>query len=313
MNPKLRVRAARSGGVFSRRDALECAYTPEEIRWRLRTGRWRRIRFGYYAEPPDLADLEPWERRVVEHRFAVHAAMRASRSGRTVVSHVSALVLHGIPVWDVDLGTVHLTRLDGVNGRMARGVHQHLGRIHEDDLVELDGLRMTSPARALVESAGLVSYESAVVSADAVLRRGLITRDVARRLLDETRFWPGGPRTRAALAFADGRSESVGESRLRVLFDRQALPRPQLQTTFHDHDGFFVARVDFFFAAQRVVVEFDGLTKYGAQAQEAVLAEKEREDRLRALGVAVVRVTWADLDHPEQVAARIRRALAAAA
>lgn len=189
MNPKLRVRAARSGGVFSRRDAIDSDYTAEQIRWRLATGQWRRIRRGFYAEPvAELPELAP---------------RRSS----------------------------------------GRAAHEH-------------GRRWPSPT---------------------------------------------------------GRAESPGESRLRVLLDRHGMPRPALQTTFHDHDGFFVARVDFFFAAQRVAVEFDGLTKYGEDGREAVLAEKEREDRLRALGVSVIRVTWGELDHPELVIRRIRRAFARAA
>lgn len=76
--------------------------------------------------------------------------------------------------------------------------------------------------------------------------------------------------------------------------------------------GAFVARVDFLVAGTRVVVEFDGKSKY-ADGDPAVLwAEKRREDRLRRLGYVVVRITWADLETPGAVAARVRTALAAA-
>lgn len=40
-----------------------------------------------------------------------------------------------------------------------------------------------------------------------------------------------------------------------------------------------------------------------------LLMEKRREDALRALGYVVVRVTWADLDHPGRVPAMVRRAM----
>lgn len=80
------------------------------------------------------------------------------------------------------------------------------------------------------------------------------------------------------------------------------------QVVLSDDDG-FVARVDFLVGL--VVVEFDGLVKYeGAEGRRALAAEKRREDRLRARGFAVVRLTWADLDRPDRVAALMRRALA---
>jgi hypothetical protein len=59
-----------------------------------------------------------------------------------------------------------------------------------------------------------------------------------------------------------------------------------------------------------VVVEFDGLVKYaGAQGRHALAAEKVREDRLRALGYEVVRLTWPDLDRPGRVDSLVRSAL----
>lgn len=46
---------------------------------------------------------------------------------------------------------------------------------------------------------------------------------------------------------------------------------------------------------------------------EDLRAEKAREDRLREVGYEVVRLTWADLDHPERVRAKILAAFARSA
>ncbi len=74
-----------------------------------------------------------------------------------------------------------------------------------------------------------------------------------------------------------------------------------------------IGRVDFL-VGDRVVVEFDGMVKYdGADGRDALAAEKQREDRLRAAGYEVVRLTWADLKDPERVARLIRQATARAA
>jgi len=85
------------------------------------------------------------------------------------------------------------------------------------------------------------------------------------------------------------------------------VPSPVLQVTFEDSDG-FVARVDFHFPEFDTVVEFDGLLKYASGTPETLIREKTRENRLRALDLKVVRVTWADLARPEQTATRIRQA-----
>jgi hypothetical protein len=71
------------------------------------------------------------------------------------------------------------------------------------------------------------------------------------------------------LAFADGRSESVGESRSRVPIARAGL-RP------------------------------------GQEPGDAVYAEKLREDAIRVEDWKVVRWTWADLRNFAVTAARIR-------
>ncbi|WP_109473765.1 hypothetical protein [Ornithinimicrobium cavernae] len=64
----------------------------------------------------------------------------------------------------------------------------------------------------------------------------------------------------------------------------------------------------------KVIVEFDGLVKYaGLDGRRALAAEKMREDRLRRLGYAVVRLTWRDLDNPARVRSLIEAAIRQAA
>lgn len=310
MNPKLTLLAAGTGGVFSRQEALSCGYTARQIRIRLGDGRWRRVRHGYYAESRDMSHLPDWERARLEHHMRCHAAMKA-RSGGAVLSHQSALVVHDLPVWGASIAEVHLTAYARRSGREVAGVRLHRGTLSRPDVVEVDGLTVTAPARAMFEFACTESFESAVVAADAVLNRGLVSRDEAVRLRNLTMAWPGGASARAAIGFANARSESVGESRLRVLVDRTGLPEPQLQAVFRDAAG-FVGRVDLYFPGHATVVEFDGRVKYG-EGVETLVREKRREDRLRALGLQVVRVTWAELDGPDAVAERIRQGFGRAA
>jgi hypothetical protein len=311
VNAKLKLIADGQGGVFSRRQALASGYTPRQIVQRLGDGRWVQIRRGQYAERLDVTAMPPWEEQRTAHLRSVHAVMNSLRAGTVVVSHQSALALHRLPLWGLDLTQVHVNRVNDRAGGLVAGVRHHLGCLVPADLTHIDRLPATTVPRALVETACTASFEAAVVNADAVLREGLLDAEELRRLLTVIEFWPGSPTARAALQFADPLSESAGESRLRVLMHQSGLPEPMLQVEFSDSDG-FVARVDFHFPSYDTVVEFDGLLKYGGGSPEVLIREKRREDRLRALGIQVVRVTWADFNRPAYVAAAIRQAFARA-
>ncbi|MFC9687447.1 type IV toxin-antitoxin system AbiEi family antitoxin domain-containing protein [Kribbella sp. NPDC056951] len=307
MNPVLTAVASVQGGVFSRRQALDAGYTPEQVQERLRDGRWERVRHGQYAERVDLGHLPPWERELQLHRRLVYAAANSMRPGTFAVSHHSALIMHGIPVWEAELSEVQLTRTSGWRNGHAAGVRHHRGVLSTADLAAVDGLPVTALARALAETAAASSFESAVVSADAVLRTGQVPSDEFARVLGAAEFWPGGPTLRAALAFANPLAESVGESRMRVLIHHLGLPAPLLQVVFEDSDG-FIGRVDFYFPDYNLVVEFDGLMKYSDGSSEVLIQEKIREDRLRALGLQVVRTIWADLETPARTGRILRAA-----
>lgn len=117
------------------------------------------------------------------------------------------------------------------------------------------------------------------------------------------------PRRRArrwehARALADPRAESVGESVSRVLIAELGFAPPQLQIEFRLPDG-RLARVDFFWPEIGLVGEFDGEMKYSRardlsdlEPADVVIAEKRREDGLRALGHDVARWGWPELREP---------------
>ena len=98
----------------------------------------------------------------------------------------------------------------------------------------------------------------------------------------------------------DVRSESVGESFSRVRFWRWGVPAPILQLEVRDPNGGLVGRCDLG-SPFGTIGEFDGRVKYGLllkpgqTAEDVLLAEKRREERLRELGWQVVRWGWANL------------------
>jgi hypothetical protein len=284
---------------------LSDGYTDKELRRFRRAGQLTALRPGAYA----VGALPPQAER--RHILEIHAAC-ASLAPDVVVSHGSAAVLHGLPLWGVGLARVHATRSRGrTGGRCGRRVHLHTAPLRDGEITVVDGLRVTTVARTLVDLGRSQPFEQAVVAADAALQRGAVdAADLGAALL-RCGGWPGVPAARRALGFADSGSESVGESRSRVAIARFGLPRPMTQLPVADPRGLVVGRADFGWPELRTVGEFDGRIKYGRllrpgqAAGDAVFAEKLREDRMRAQGVTVVRWTWADLDDFAPVVRRL--------
>ena len=108
-------------------------------------------------------------------------------------------------------------------------------------------------------------------------------------------------RIRTAVNFADPRSGSPGESYSRALMWVAGFEPPELQHEIRDGSG-LVGYTDCYWDGVRVAGEFDGVEKYvkpdylnGRTISQAVVDEKERENRIRALGIGMVRWVWADL------------------
>ena len=305
VNKKLQQVVDVRGGWFSRADALEAGYTISEVRLRLHRRQWERLCRDAYVESAGWpADEAPWERTERMHGLLARAVI-GRMAGEAVISHQSATLLYGLPAWGLDHSQVHLTKITG-RARSDRAVRVHRAALREDEVGEALGLRLTSPARAIVETTCTSSYEVGVVLSDAALRVGLVTSEQLTAMARRLEHWPGSPAARAATAFADGSSESVGESRLRVLMANEGLPAPKPQVEIRDRTGRLLGRVDFLLL-DHLIVEFDGALKY--ESSRDLVAEKWREDRLRELGYSFARISWADLDRSRETGTRLRRLL----
>jgi hypothetical protein len=232
---------------------------------------------------------------------------------------VSALVLHGIETWGADLDVVDVTRLASGASRQQPDVRHHVGVLDENDLVQVGEFIVTSPDRAVIETATLVPVESGLVSADSALHRGACTPDGLRAFFDRVNNWPHSQRIHVVLHHMDGRAENPGESRSRYLFWREGLPLPDLQRDVLD-GGRVIAVTDFAWDEHQLFGEFDGKEKYvrylrpGENPGDAVFREKKREDLIRRItGWRFIRLTWADLYHPGRTAASIRSMMRQAA
>lgn len=305
----LRAALQAHGQVVSSEDLGRLGVSPAAIGQLVTRGDLHRYRRGAFIDGQTWRSAPPWERHALRARAVARSL--CGPGSPYLLSHHSALVLQGVGVHGVD-ELVHLVRTDGARGRNDNTVH-----VHPPVPVSFAAPASATPgvvptvtvARACAQVAAGFGTEAGLVSADAALRDGRTSVAALREAADAV-AGRGAPAVRSMLQLADGRSGSAGESRTRWMLHWLGMPMPELQAVIRDENGHLVAVTDFLFRDQWTVVEFDGALKY-ATSQD-LIAEKLREDRLRELGYEVVRVTWADLEHPARVVARIRAAFARA-
>jgi hypothetical protein len=266
------------------------------------------------AEEPDLNADDDYERAATRHRQMMEGTIRQLHP-RAVISHGSAAVLHGLPLFSNAIACVHVTRDRRGGGVRRSSIQVHGSALRSDDLTCIDGLPVTSLARTVADLARTLTYEQGVAIGDRALAIGLESADLASAI-EMAAHWAGASQARRVAAFIDGRSESVGESFSRVGFQRDGLPPPELQFEVYGDLGVLVGRSDFGWPKMRTLGEFDGKQKYlrlrrkGETLEDFLMREKLREDALRDLGWQVVRWIWADLFRRQVVADRLRRAFA---
>lgn len=307
METRLRAICAEYG-VFLRREAEALGCRDYTFAVMLKSQLWHRVRHGAYTFGDIWASMDDAGR----YGLLCRAALRQA-STKAVLSHTSAVNEWGAPLWDLELDRVHLTRLDGKTGRSEAGVRQHRGQLIPGDLATVNGLPVVSPTRAALEITTMADVEHSLVVVNDLLHRGHTTLDQLVQRYALMNHWPNTLHTDMTLRLADGRIESVGETRTFFLCWSQGLPAPEPQYEIKDRAGNVVARVDFAWPELGVFVEFDGKVKYqkylreGESVTDAVLREKKREETIcRLTGWRCLRIVWADLYYPARTAARIR-------
>jgi hypothetical protein len=93
------------------------------------------------------------------------------------------------------------------------------------------------------------------------------------------------------------------EGRMRDLCDAYGIPRPEVNVIVEG------VEVDFFWRAQRLIVETDGHETHGTRS--AFENDRAKDARLTVLGYRVVRFTYRQLVYEPQTVTRTLRALIA--
>lgn len=287
--------AARQHGVVSRAQLLEAGIGRHVIGYRMRRGRLRRVHRGVYQ-------VGPLETPLAREMAALLACGREA-----ALCDGSAGLL-----WRL-LKVGRKRRREGpidVWIRPGRQVHRSGIRIRRrksldaDEVTEHQGLRVTTPARTLLDLAGSVpggALERAVARAD---RGKLADREDLRRLLKRHPRAPGVSRLRAILALDGGPAltRSEAEAGLLDLIRKARLPTPEANVRVAGIE------VDFYWPTERLVAEMDGFDYHASRS--AFEWDRKRDGRLATAGIRFLRVTWRRLvEEPEAVVADLSRAL----
>lgn len=169
-------------GYFTSRQAGEHGFSAQLLAHHMRSGRYERIRRGLYR----LCDYPGSSHEEVREKWLAVGAERA------VVSHESALELHGLS--DVLPSVVHLlVGRDDRGLKPPRGVKLHTTTrpLGSAEVVTREGIRTTAPARSIIDAASAGTAPEQIQAAIAqALDEGLVT---TRSLLAElTRHERGG-------------------------------------------------------------------------------------------------------------------------
>ncbi|QKJ20319.1 hypothetical protein [Microbacterium hominis] len=270
--------------------------TPAALNVGVAKGEFIRLHRGAFI------DRATWKAQFTEGRHAARAiaVARAMRDGDLVLSHTSAAVVHGLPLYRYEAKRVHLTgpRASG-STRASDDVARHRASVEGDRMV-IAGLEVTSLARTVADVIGHLPLEAAVALADAALRKvawlggdhpydaeadACFRADVAA-CSALTRGARGSVQARWVLAFADGRAQLPGESVSRLYLHQLGFAAPRVQVRIPHDTGYY--EVDFGLDDVETWGEFDGEGKYtdegmlrGSTPAAVVFEEKHREDDIR--------------------------------
>ena len=243
------------------------------------------------------------------HRLAIAVALAGQPPDAVVTDLSAAWLWHlPLPVWLRNgPDTVAISRPpDAAHSRRA-GVRGRRIDLPEDHLAEIDGIRVTTPARTWLDCAAHLGTGHVVAMGDHLLHHGLSTSDELKHMGHWGYRRRGVATARRAQPLLDGRAESPGESLARYELVSHGVPAPECNVDIVV-GGEWIARADLLWRAERVIVEYDGRVHLSEEQRQH---DAVRRNLLQEAGYLVIVLTARDLRYPAQMAQTVRTALVA--
>lgn len=173
---------------------------------------------------------------------------------RGVVAGRSASAVHGAK-W-VDANRPAEILYD--NRHAPTGIRTWSDGIEDDEVVLVDGMVVTTPARTALDLARRYPFGAAVAMIDALARATRLKMADVELLADRYTGRRGIRRARIALPAVDAGAESPRETWLRLLLIRAGFPPPQTQIPVYDEYGQLVAVFDMGWEDIKVAADYEG-------------------------------------------------------
>lgn len=278
----------RHDGVITLAQARSSGLSPSAIRRRVQSGRWRRCAMGVY-----FVDDRP---------FTTAARIRAAVWGHGTAATATGLTAAWwLGLMAIEPDVVEVTVPRNSHGRSGAGCTVRRRDLHEQDIFEARGLRVTGVALTVLEASARRGGGPKIMDS-ALQRRVRLAELQQAHCRNRRRYGAGAARLMLDAASGGARSEA---ERLVIQLLREA------------HIGGWLANfrvgpyvIDIAFPAQRVAIEIDGWAFHNDQ--QAFQKDRTRQNWLALNGWQVLRFTWLDItQHPERVLAQVRAAMSA--
>jgi len=151
-----------------------------------------------------------------------------------------------------------------------------------EDISTIEGIPTTTPLRTALDLARWAPRYLGLSALDAYAHAGLVDPQGLDRMLDRIPGQRYVAQARELVRLCEPRTESHGESWMRLRLVDAGLPRPTVQISLRDATGAEVFRLDSGFEEYKIAAEYDGEEFHlrTAEQQEADLRRREAIHRL---------------------------------
>jgi len=270
---------------FDRRDLEALGATESQLRRALRTGEVRTVLRGVFVAAHATDTLE----------LRAEAVAKVVRDHHVLTDRTAAW-LHGVDAHvfaehDV-VPPIETCALRGHQPSARPGVDGRTRDLLPEDVMSLNGLRVTTPLRTALDLGCCLRRREAYAVLNAIARMHGLSRDDYLRAIPRYRRRRGVLQLRELTLLVDPRIESERESWVLLAICDAGLPLPEPQYWI-EVEGVPTFRLDFAYPRLRICVEYDGVEGHERTPEQAQ-HDAARRKWLREHGWRVIVVRKGD-------------------
>lgn len=231
-------------------------------------------------------------------------ALSAATPGAWIL-HLTAAVVLGLwlPTWFRDCRELHLSKPRNLPPVRREGVVGHTVLAFDAEVMVLDGMQISTPARTWLDLASIIPLADLVAVGDQLIRQprpGLEARAAPWSTLQELQEMlkrhpklKGIVKAREAAELIRRGADSPPETFLRLALSAAGLPEPELQLQLVEADPYSPA-ADMGYRAQRIAIQYDGGHHLTREQQSR---DNRRDETFNAAGWRYFKFNADDLAH----------------